>query len=234
MADENKNVEVENNNQDNGTDNGGAGSTGKENDQHAGASGDNAKKSERTFTQEQVSKMMAKEKNQGRNAVFNELGIDPNDGKMVELVKSLIASQKSEEQKAAEQQAQNAAKLAEAEAKAQQAECKAEAMVLGAKPEFVDDVIVLAMAKMSDDSDFKTIISEIKTKYPNFFGADTSSDKEDKNDKDSKNATGKKGTGTSMKNLGKDDKSEDAKSMGSRLAAQRRSAPNKTSNFMKR
>ena len=240
MTDEkNKNVDVEDNNQDTGTDtntdNGGASGTDKENDQHAGASGD-AGKSDKTFTQAQVTQMMAKEKKQGRNAAYNELGIDPKDSKLVNMVKALIASQKGDDKDTGVSD-EVATKVAEAEAKAMRAECKAEAMVLGAKAEYVEDVIVLAMAKMDEDSDFKTIIGEIKTKYPTFFGVeiDNKDDKgKDKDGKDDKEATGKKGTGASMKNLGKDDKGEDKKSLGSRLAAQRRGAVRKESNFIKR
>lgn len=205
----------------------------KDNDQSAGASGDKANKSEKTFTQAQVTSMMAKEKKQGRNAALRELGIDPNDAKAVKMVQALFASQKDDTDNSGAVDA----KIAEAEAKAQRAECKAEAMVLGAKPEFVDDVITLAMAKMDDDADFKTIIGEIKTKYPTFFGVETSGDDKDgkKDDKDDKGATGKKGTGASMRNLGKDDKGDkEEKSMGSRLAAQRRGVQRKESNFMKR
>lgn len=201
-------------------------------DQTAGASGD-AKKSDKTFTQAQVTQMMAKEKKQGRAAALRELGIDPNDKKAVKMVQAILASQKGDDDGVT---AEVDAKVAEAEAKAMRAECKAEAMVLGAKAEYVDDVIVLAMAKMSEDSDFKTIIGEIKTKYPAFFGIDKADDKEDKgkDDKDNKGATGKKGTGASMKNLGKDDKGEDKKSLGSRLAAQRSGAQRKGTNFIKR
>lgn len=240
MADENKkHVEVEDNNQgntnvDENIDNNGA--TGKENDQTVGASGD-AGKSDKTFTQAQVTSMMAKEKKQGRAAALRELGIDPNDKKAVKMVQALFASQKADEEGSTDE---SAAKVAEAEAKAARAECKAEAMVLGAKAEFVDDVIVLAMAKMDEDADFKTIIGEIKTKYPMFFGVESGSDKDkegkDNKDgkKDDKGATGKKGTGASMKNFGKEDKGEENKSLGSRLAAQRRGAQKKESNFMKR
>lgn len=205
-----------------------------ESDQTAGASGD-AKKSDKTFTQAQVTQMMAKEKKQGRAAALRELGIDPNDKKAVKMVQAILASQKGDDDNGDASNEANA-KLAELEAKAMKAECKAEAMVLGAKAEYVEDVIVLAMAKMDEDSDFKTIIGEIKTKYPTFFGVDKPDDKEDKgkDGKDNKGATGKKGTGASMKNLGKDDKGEDKKSLGSRLAAQRSGAQKKGTNFMKR
>ena len=82
--------------------------TGQNND---GQSNDNQNKSgnndgsegkkteEKTFSQDQVSKMMAKEKNQGRNAVYNELGINPKDEKQIEAIKTFIESQKTDAQK---------------------------------------------------------------------------------------------------------------------------------------
>ena len=61
-------------------------------------------KKEKTFTQEQINAMMTREKNQGRNAILKELGIDPKDTKMVAMVKALIDSQKSDEEKTLEKQ----------------------------------------------------------------------------------------------------------------------------------
>lgn len=182
----------------------------------------------KTFTQEQVNRMMAKEKNQGRNAVYNELGIDPKDTKTINMFKAFIESQKSDEQKNAEKESENANKMFEAELRAQTAEAKAEAMMLGVKPQFVEDVVTLALAKMTDDSDLKTIIGEFKTKYPTWFG---DSDKED--DKEKKEKTGQKGTGSSIKSSEKDKKGEEKKGIGARLAAQRKSG-NKKSNYWNR
>jgi len=181
-----------------------------------------SKKSSKTFTQEQVNKMMTREKNQGRNAVLRELGIDPKDSKAIAMVKAIIDSQKTDEEKAAEKESQTQQQLREASEKALKAECKAEAMALGAKREFVDDIVVLVMAKYEEGAEISTLIGEIKTKYKTFFGVDEEED----------NSTGKKGTGSSLKNKGK--KGEETKGLGSRLAAQRVGTAKKTSNFMKR
>lgn len=180
-------------------------------------------KSGRTFTQEQVTKMMTREKNQGRNAALKELGIDPKDTRTLKMIQAFIESQKTGEDEGSKNDSEAQQKLQEATERALRAECKAEAMALGAKKEFVDDVVVLAMAKYDEDADLKTLIGEIKTKYKSFF--DGANGEEDK-------PTGKKGTGSALK---KDKgKGEDEKSMGSRLAAQRVGAAKKTSNFMKR
>lgn len=181
----------------------------------------------KTFTQEQVNKMMTREKNQGRNSVYKELGIDPKDTKMVNMFKAFIESQKTDDQKAAEKETENQTKINEAEQRAIVAEAKAEAMTLGVKPQFVEDIVTLALAKMTDDSDLKTIIGEFKTKYPVWFGE---SEEDDKSGKDNgKGKVGQKGTGSSINNSGKDNKGEETKGIGARLAAQRKSGNKKSS-----
>lgn len=202
-------------------------SKGKEAGQDGAKNGEGDKQ-ERTFTQEQVTKMMTREKNQGRAAALKELGIDPKDTKAVAMVKALIESQKSEEQKAAEKAAAESAKQSEAEHRALVAEAKAEAMLLGVQPQYVDDIVTLALSKMTDDADLKTVIGEFKAKYPMWFG-----DTGDDGDKDKKGAgkkTGQKGTGSSVKSSGKDKDSE-TKGLGARLAAQRKTSSGAKSSY---
>ena len=216
---ENEDVEDQDDNKDD------SGKSGKDDKSGKDKGGDDKGKSGKTFTQEQVNKMMTREKNQGRSAALKELGIDPKDSKMVAMVKALIESQKTDEQKAAEKDAENQTKMNEAEQRAQVAEAKAEAMMLGVKTQYVDDVVTLALAKMTDDSDLKTIIGEFKTKYPVWFGE---SGKEDDDKDKSKGKTGQKGTGSSVKDSGKE-KGGENKSLGARLAAQRKTGNKKSS-----
>ena len=205
---ENEDVEDQDDNKDD---------SGKSGDDKSGK--DKGSKSGKTFTQDQVTRMMTREKNQGRNAVYKELGIDPKDSKTVAMFKAFVESQKTDEQKASEKEAENQSKMNEAEKRAQVAEAKAEAMMLGVKSQYVEDVVTLALAKMTDDSDLKTIIGEFKTKYPVWFGE--SSEEDDKNNNKS-GKTGQKGTGSSVKNSDKEKKGEDNKGLGARLAAQRK------------
>ena len=183
------------------------------------------KGSDKTFTQDQVNKMMTREKNQGRNAAYKEMGIDPKDTKMVNMFKAFIESQKTDDQKKAEEESENQAKMNDAIQRAQLAEAKAEAMMLGVKSQFVEDVVALALAKMTEDSDLKTIIGEFKTKYPTWFG---DSSEEDGNEDKSKSKVGQKGTGSSLKNSNKE-KNNEEKGLGARLAAQRKSSGKKSS-----
>lgn len=217
---ENEDVEDQNDNKDD------SGKSGKDDKLDKDESGDDKGKSGKTFTQEQVNKMMTREKNQGRNAVYKELGIDPKDSKAIAMVKALIDSQKTDEQKAAEKDAENQTKMNEAEQRAQIAEAKAEAMMLGVKTQYVEDVVTLVLAKMTEDSDLKTVIGEFKTKYPVWFGE---SEDDDKGGKDKgKGKTGQRGTGSSVKNSDKEKRGEE-KGLGARLAAQRRGTGKKSS-----
>ena len=192
-----------------------------------GSDGKDGKESKgKTFTQDQVNKMMTREKNQGRNAAYKELGIDPNDSKMVKMFKAFIESQKTDDQKAAEKESEDQAKITEAEQRALVAEAKAEAMMLGVKTQYVDDVVTLALAKMTEDSDLKTIIGEFKTKYPVWFGE---SEEEDKGNDKGKGKTGQKGTGSSVKTSKEEKKGDENKGLGARLAAQRKTNNKKSS-----
>lgn len=173
---------------------------------------------EKTFTQEDVNRMMAREKKQGRNSVYNELGIDPNDTKSIELIKTIIDAQKGQAQEASDTgnvAGQQNEQLAEAEHRAAVAEAKAEAMVLGVKPQFVDDVVTLATVRIAEQegAEFKTIIGELKQKYPVWFG---------NVDGDDPSNVGQKGTGSSIKSDSGSNGSKKEEGLGKRLAAQRK------------
>lgn len=215
---ENKDVE----NQDNKDE---TGASENKDDSKAGEDANKETKPSKTFTQDQVNKMMTREKNQGRNAVYKELGINPKDTKAIAMVKALIDSQKTDEEKQAEQESENQTKITEAEERAKVAEAKAEAMMLGVKTQYVEDAVTLALAKMTDDSDLKTIIGEFKTKYPIWFGE---SEDDSNENKGTKGKTGMKGTGSSIK-PGKDNEGNEEKGLGARLAAQRRGNKKKSS-----
>lgn len=177
-------------------------------------------KSEKTFTQDQVSRMMTREKNQGRNAAYKELGIDPKDTKVIAQFKAFVESQKTEEQKAAERESADKAKQVENERRVAIAEAKAEAMMMGVKTQYVEDAVTLVLSRFSEDTDVKTLLGELKAKYPAWFGESG----------DTKDKAGQKGTGSSVKQAEKGDKKGEAeKGLGARLAAQRRSGTKKSS-----
>lgn len=180
----------------------------------APANADTTKTEPKTFTQEEVNAMMAKEKNQGKNAAFSQLGIDPKDAQAIVTIKAFVEGQNKSKQAAgadADVLANNAA-MAEATQRAALAEAKVEAMMLGVKSEYVDDVIIIALSKASEENDLKTVLGEMKTKYPVWFGM-TATDDDKKPEK-------KVGTGSSFKTADKNKTEND--SIGARLAANRK------------
>lgn len=211
---------------------GATGDTGSNDNNGGQSTGDNSRnnnsKGEKTFTQDDVNRMMTREKKQGANSVYNELGIKPGDKKSIEAVKKFLESQKTDAQKEAESIAANNAALEEANHKLALAEAKAEAMQLGVQAQFVDDAVTLALGKVANEegTDIKTALGELKTKYPVWFenGSDDG--------KDSKAKTGQKGTGSSVKS-GSKDKGDESKNLGARLAASRKSNAGKKSYWSK-
>lgn len=212
--------------------NGDDGNGGAQNEQGSGSSDGNQNGSDagngdgsnggNTFTQDDVNRMMTREKKQGRNSVYNELGIDPSDTDSIELIKSIMSAKKQsatggDDANTASQV--NDEKVAELEHRAKVAEAKAEAMMLGVKPQFVDDVVTLAaahLAEQGEGAEFKTVIGELKSKYPLWFG----------DDEDDKNAAGKSGTGSSINPDSGSNGSKKDEGIGKRLAAQRKPSGN--------
>ena len=133
--------------------------------------GAKGKKKEKTFTQAQVNKMMAKEKRQGRRAALKDYGLDGYSKEEIAEAIKHIESKKSDTQKAVEEKAQEQKKAKELEERTLKAEFKAEALGMNCKEKYIDDVITLAMAKVSEDedADVSEILDEIKSKHKVFF-----------------------------------------------------------------
>lgn len=193
---------------------------GNQSNKSGNDNGDNSsskdEKSSNTFTQEQVNAMMTKEKKQGRNSVYHELGINPKDAKQVAMVKAFLESQKTDDEKKAEEE-KNAF---EKEKELAIANAKVEIMKQGVKPQYVDDAVNLVMAQLDDDNDVASVLGSFKAKYPIWFEPEKNDDKQN---------VGKKGTGSSVKGDKKGSSGKDNKSLGARLAAQRKTSKKKTS-----
>lgn len=245
MGEENNNKDVQNNADQSGAQGSATGAAGTQqnNQQVSQQQTQQQQTTEKMFSQAQVNHMMANEKKQGRAAAFNEMGINPNDpnaANMINMFKAFVSSMKTDEQKAQEQTAVQQIALAESQSKLQRAELKAEALQLAANPEFVDDIVTIAVSKMDDKTDAKTVIGELKTKYSVWFTPDASENNDDKgkgqkqqnnNQQQNNNGgTGQNGTGTSVGNGSKKAGTDKGTSgLGARLAAQRNQATQKKS-----
>lgn len=177
----------------------------------------------KTFTQDEVNKMMTREKRQGVASVYKELGIKASDKDMLKAVKEFIASKKTDTQKAVEHENE----VNEANRRVIIAETKAEAMQTGVQAQYVDDVVTLVLAKMESEEglDAKTALGELKTKYPVWF----EKEEKEKSKEEDKTKKGQRGTGSSIKSGSKDKDKEGTKNLGARLAANRRNKSSKKS-----
>lgn len=134
-----------------------------------GQRGQGGGKGARTFSQDEVTRLLTREKEQGRNAILNELGVDD-----AEVLKQLLEEkrQKEEDEKTELQKKEAALLLAQQEKQRsdlekQQLEAKLSAIALGVNPKRVDDVVTLAMVKVTDQKDLSEVLSEMKTAYSN-------------------------------------------------------------------
>ena len=137
-------------------------------------SGDNQNKSaEKTFTQKQVSEMMAKEKKQGKQSILNALGYktEQEAKDALSLLKALQESQKSEEQKQEEAKKAALDEKEKAEQRAMVAEAKLSCIENGVNKDSVDDVLTIAMSKVTDDKSLDDVIADMKKekRYASFF-----------------------------------------------------------------
>lgn len=166
-------------------------------------------KDKKTFTQNQVSAMLAREKKEGRRSMLRSLGfssfqeakntiaalqklLDNNDSKKDEDVGSKSASIGDDAEK-------NAA-LERAEA----AESKLACITAGVNKESIEDALAIAKLKVTDDKDLATVLTEMsqEAKYASFFD----------------NEQGSKGTGSDPGHLN-NNKDKEVGSYGARLAS---------------
>ena len=146
------------------------------------SNGENGKDETKTYTNAELQRMMAKEKKQGKSAgkteLMKELGIDNLDDfkSSLEDFKKYQESQKTEAEKANEKITKATNEKASAEKRAELAEAKVEAMKNGVNPQFVDDVITLALAKKQDGEDLSDVIESMKESHKMFFGTNTEDD----------------------------------------------------------
>lgn len=102
-------------------------------------------------------------KKQGVEEYLKTLGVDEDE------IKSVLEKHKEDEEKnstelqKAQKELKKALKLLHEEKESnQKAQAQLEALKLGAKPELVDDLIVIATSKVTETKDIKKVISEIK------------------------------------------------------------------------
>lgn len=128
---------------------------------------------EKTFSQADVNRLMAAEKESGRRSILKELGVEDITSAKEGLQKyqEYLNSQKTELQQAQEAQTKLQGDYAAAIAKATRAENCMIAMKLGANADSLDDLVALAATKVTDTKNFEAVLTEMKSNsvYAGFF-----------------------------------------------------------------
>lgn len=160
---------------DNGAGDDGAGDSGSgaDNGDQAGAGNGG---SDKTFTQEEVNRIMSREKRRGEASLLRKLGLNPDDKDVVTNLKKLLDDQQTDSEKK-DKSLKDAQDTATKEtARADAAERKLKVLMAGCQKAFVEEVTTLASAKVSDDMDFDEALEEVKKKFSAFFGGDGAQD----------------------------------------------------------
>lgn len=167
---------------------------------------------EKTFTQTEVSGMMAKEKKEGKRAILKALGFESEDDakKAIEGYNKYLEDQKTESEKQKEMLDKVNNEKTEALNRAKAAENKVACYNSGIASEYIDDVLAIASTKVTDEKDLVEVLKEMKEdkKYESFFGKDSSGSKH--------------GTGSNAGHSGNDN--DDKNDLGKRLAEQRKNS----------
>lgn len=169
----------------------------------------------KTYTQAQINSMMANEKRTARQALLKELGFEVGDDQSytttVANIKKTLDAGKTQQQldQEAKTKAEGDAKAANARADA--AEMKVSALTAGVNPKRLDDMILLAQAKIAKGQTADQAFADLKKDYPDAFGTEASG-----------------GTGNHVNPANKT--SNDGENRGTRLAKQNKS-PVKSSYF---
>ena len=170
----------------------------------------------KSYTQAQINAMMANEKRTARQALLKELGFDVKDDQSftdtLAGIKKTLDAGKTQQQ--LDQEAKNKAEgeAKDANARAELAEMKVAALTAGVNPKRLDDMIILAQAKIAKGQKADQAFADLKKDYPDAFGAESSG-----------------GTGSHVNPANKT--GNDGESRGSRLAKQNK--PSAKSSYFK-
>ena len=170
----------------------------------------------KTYTQEQVNAMMATEKRTARQALFKELGLEYDDKSYktsLENAKKTLDAGKTQAQLDAEARKRAETDLTESQKVNQALQAKIAALSTGVKPEYLDDIIALALPKVDDKTNLDAALKSLKERYPGSFNG----------------GEAPKGTGGPTNPARKTGNQQD--SLGKRLAGATKHAPAKSNFF---
>jgi len=132
----------------------------------------------KTYTQAQINSMMANEKRTARQALLKELGFEVGDDQSYQTtvanIKKTLDAGKTQQQLDQEAKTKAEGEAKDANARAALAEMKVSALTAGVKPDRLDDMIILAQAKIAGGQKAEEAFADLKKNYPDAFGVETS------------------------------------------------------------
>lgn len=132
----------------------------------------------KTYTQQQINSMMANEKRTARQALLKELGFEVSDDQSYQTtvtnIKKTLDAGKTQQQLDQEAKSKAEGEAKEANARAALAEMKVSALTAGVKPDRLDDMIILAQAKIAQGQKADQAFADLKKNYPDAFGVESS------------------------------------------------------------
>lgn len=132
----------------------------------------------KTYTQAQINSMMANEKRTARQALLKELGFEVGDDQSYQTtvanIKKTLDAGKTQQQLDQEAKTKAEGEAKDANARAALAEMKVSALTAGVKPDRLDDMIILAQAKIAVGQKADQAFADLKKSYPDAFGVESS------------------------------------------------------------
>ncbi|WP_054704733.1 hypothetical protein [Bacillus sp. JCM 19041] len=124
----------------------------------------------KTFSQDDVNNVAAKEAKKAQEKLLKQLGIDNFDNAKDGMAKfkEWQDSQKTEQEKQAERLQELEANYSTASEENNGLKAQISAMKAGVKADSVEDVVVLAQRLVNDDTDMDTAIKQVVERYPQF------------------------------------------------------------------
>lgn len=183
---------------------GGAGGEGEDDGGTGSETQDPGAGGAKSFTQEEVNRMMANEKRSARSALLKELGYEVKDGKYADTVttiKTILDAGKSQQQKDQEAKAAAETALTEERSRVSRLQARVDIMAAGVKPAFVDDAITMLLPQVTEEKTLSKLLEEYKTKYPAWFGESSNGSKGTGNPNNPPKGNGGKDTGEFGKRL---------------------------------
>ncbi len=124
---------------------------------------------QKTFTQDELNNIAAKEAKKAQEKIFKELGLDFENAKEgMKAFKDWSESQKTEQQKQADRLKDLEKNYSSASEENTSLKAQLSALKANVKAESVEDVVTLAKTMVSEELDMDGAIAKIVEKYPHF------------------------------------------------------------------